>query len=99
MPRNVSWRLFVVVGPTISPPSSLSITKLAIGFEVGLLCVVPPPLLDDGDARLPDNDRRYTTLSSKDRPRAESLSHTVKRFLPYWKETIVPSIQSNNNPS
>ena len=58
---------------------------------------IPPPLLDDGDARLTDNDRRYTTLSSKDRPRAESLSHTVKRFLPYWKETIVPSIQSNNN--
>ena len=58
---------------------------------------IPPPFLDDGDARLPDNDRRYTTLSSKDRPRAESLSHTVKRFLPYWKETIAPSIQSNNN--
>ena len=36
-------------------------------------------------------------LSPKDQPRAESLSHTVKRFLPYWKETIVPSIQSKNN--
>ena len=58
---------------------------------------IPPPFLDDGDARLPDNDRRYTALSPKDRPRAESLSHTVKRFLPYWKKTIVPSIQSKNN--
>lgn len=55
---------------------------------------IPPPALEEGDDRLPDNDPRYADLPRKDRPRSEALSHTVERFLPYWKETIVPALQS-----
>lgn len=55
---------------------------------------IPPPALEKGDDRLPDNDPRYALVPLKDRPPTEALSHTVKRFLPYWKQTIVPSLQS-----
>ncbi len=54
----------------------------------------PPPALPDGDERLPDTDPRYAGLAAKDLPRTEALSHTVERFLPYWFETIVPTLQS-----
>ena len=54
----------------------------------------PPPALEKGDNRLLDNDPRYSLVPSKDLPLTEALKHTVTRFLPYWKETIVPSLQS-----
>ena len=57
----------------------------------------PPPPLNDGDERLTGNDLRYANIPSNDQPRSEALSHTVDRFLPYWEEIIVPSIQSKNN--
>ena len=60
-------------------------------------CDTPPPPLDDCDERLTDNDPRYKDLPSKDCPRSEALSHTINRFLPYWHEIIVPSIQSRKN--
>ena len=56
---------------------------------------IPPPALEEGDDRLPDNDPRYADVPVKDRPRAEALSHTVERFLPYWKKTIVPTLQAD----
>ena len=55
---------------------------------------IPPPALEKGDDRLPENDPRYALVPSKDLPPTEALSHTVKRFLPYWKETIAPSLLS-----
>ncbi len=58
---------------------------------------IPPPSLDDGDDRLPDNDPRYSLVPSKNLPRSEALSHTVNRFLPYWKDIIVPSLQLKKN--
>ena len=58
---------------------------------------IPPPCLKEGDDRLPDNDPRYEIVSLKDRPRSEALGHTVDRFLPYWKDSIVPSLQSKKN--
>ena len=58
---------------------------------------IPPPSLDDGDDRHPDNDPRYALVPSRNRPRAEALSHTVNRFLPYWEDTIVPSLQLKKN--
>ena len=54
----------------------------------------PPPALQKGDNRLSDNDPRYAFVSLSDRPATESLSNTVQRFLPYWEETIVPSLKS-----
>lgn len=54
---------------------------------------IPPPLLEEGDDRLPDKDPRYAGLTKKDLPRTEALNDTVNRFLPYWFESIVPVLQ------
>jgi 2,3-bisphosphoglycerate-dependent phosphoglycerate mutase len=55
---------------------------------------IPPPALDLDDPRHPGRDRRYADLGPDELPRTESLKDTVARFLPYWKETIAPAIQS-----
>ncbi len=55
---------------------------------------IPPPPLPESDKRLPHNDPRYAGVDRKDLPHTESLKETVARFIPYWLDTIVPSIQS-----
>jgi len=55
--------------------------------------ICPPPLKKT-DPRYPGHDPRYKGLSEKDLPLTESLESTVKRFLPYWQQTIVPVIKS-----
>ena len=54
---------------------------------------IPPPKLEDGDERLPENDRRYADVPKELLPRSESLKDTVDRFLPAWFENIVPAIK------
>jgi 2,3-bisphosphoglycerate-dependent phosphoglycerate mutase len=54
----------------------------------------PPPALAADDPRHPNGDPRYAALSSAELPRTECLKDTVARFLPYWHETIVPSVRS-----
>ncbi len=54
----------------------------------------PPPALEPSDDRYPGNDPRYASLSATDLPLTECLKDTVGRFLPYWHETIVPTIKS-----
>jgi 2,3-bisphosphoglycerate-dependent phosphoglycerate mutase len=54
---------------------------------------VPPPPLEESDARYPGRDPRYKGLSKDELPLTECLKDTVARFLPYWHETIVPSIR------
>ena len=54
----------------------------------------PPPALKTSDPRYPGNDNRYKDLESKDIPLAECLKDTVERFLPYWHDTIAPTIKS-----
>jgi len=53
-----------------------------------------PPALEKTDERYPGHEEKYKDLPESDIPRTESLELTVKRFLPYWQETIAPSIQS-----
>jgi 2,3-bisphosphoglycerate-dependent phosphoglycerate mutase len=55
---------------------------------------IPPPPLADSDPRLPSRDPRYAGLAASDVPRTESLKDTVARFLPYWHQTIAPTIRS-----
>ncbi len=55
---------------------------------------IRPPALNKDDERYPGNDPRYKNLSKKDLPLTECLKDTVERFLPYWKDTIAPSIKS-----
>lgn len=57
---------------------------------------IQPPVLEKSDERFPGNDPRYKNLDSKDVPLTECLKDTVNRFLPYWKETIAPTIKSGN---
>lgn len=52
-----------------------------------------PPALENTDERFPGNDPRYRELSEKELPLTECLKDTVARFVPYWENTIAPSIK------
>jgi 2,3-bisphosphoglycerate-dependent phosphoglycerate mutase len=55
---------------------------------------VPPPPLEPDDERVPSRDPRYQGLLSEQCPLTECLADTVDRVLPYWYETIAPTIRS-----
>ena len=55
---------------------------------------IPPTALTKDDGRFPGNDPRYKGVAVKDLPLTECLKDTVARFLPYWHETIAPTIKS-----
>ncbi|MBN2453254.1 MAG: 2,3-diphosphoglycerate-dependent phosphoglycerate mutase [Candidatus Omnitrophica bacterium] len=55
---------------------------------------VPPPALEKTDERSPRKDPRYKDLTDKEIPLTECLKDTVARFLPYWHETIAPTVKS-----
>jgi 2,3-bisphosphoglycerate-dependent phosphoglycerate mutase len=55
---------------------------------------IPPPSLSMADDRHPSRDPRYSDLKPTELPLTESLKDTVERFLPYWHETIAPTIKS-----
>jgi 2,3-bisphosphoglycerate-dependent phosphoglycerate mutase len=52
-----------------------------------------PPALTADDPRHPGRDPRYAGMAAADLPLTESLKDTVARFLPYWTDTIAPSIR------
>jgi 2,3-bisphosphoglycerate-dependent phosphoglycerate mutase len=54
----------------------------------------PPDKLEKSDPRFPGNDPRYQDLEEKDLPYTECLKDTVDRFVPYWHDTIAPTIMS-----
>src|SRR5690606_34140473 len=54
---------------------------------------IPPQPLTADDERNPAKDPRYASLSPDEVPMTECLKDTVERFLPYWHETIAPSIK------
>jgi len=56
-----------------------------------------PPALEENDPRLELDDPRYANLTAEEFPRTECLKDTVARFLPYWHETIGPSVKSGKN--
>ncbi len=55
---------------------------------------IAPPPLDKTDDRYPGKLRMYSDVDPKDLPLTESLKDTVARFLPYWHDTIAPTIKS-----
>ncbi|POB11276.1 2,3-diphosphoglycerate-dependent phosphoglycerate mutase [Sulfobacillus sp. hq2] len=57
-----------------------------------------PPLLPEGDPRLPINDPKYQSLDPALLPRAESLAMTVQRVLPFWNAQILPVLTRGKNP-
>ena len=54
----------------------------------------PPPLLTPDDERFPGFEEKYKNLTKDELPLGECLKDTVERVLPYWHETIVPTIKS-----
>lgn len=53
----------------------------------------PPPPMDSADLRHPSHDPRYNNVPRQELPQCESLKDTVKRFLPFWTEEVVPQIK------
>lgn len=56
-----------------------------------------PPALETTDARYPQHDPRYQGLAACDIPVTECLKDTVDRLLPYWFETIAPTLLAGKN--
>ena len=54
---------------------------------------VRPPELELTDPRHPVNELKYNSIDTSLLPATECLKDTIDRFLPYWHETILPSIQ------
>lgn len=54
---------------------------------------VQPTPLELKDLQHPRHDPRYAQLQDEEVPSTESLKDTIERVLPYWHETIVPSLQ------
>ncbi len=57
---------------------------------------IAPEPLDINDSRSPRKDIRYKKLPDNEIPLTESLSDTVDRILPYWKNVIVPSLNEHD---
>ena len=53
-----------------------------------------PPALEKTNERYPGNDPRYANLTKDELPLTECLKDTVARFMPYWEETIAPTIKT-----
>lgn len=55
---------------------------------------IPPPALKTSDPRYPGNERKYKDLNNDEIPLTECLKDTVARVLPYWHDSITPTIKS-----
>ena len=55
---------------------------------------VRPPALEKTDERFPGFDPRYKDVAEDDLPVCECLKDTVERFLPFWHETVAPTLKS-----
>ena len=57
--------------------------------------IAPPPLAEDDERLLEQlNNPRYATVPKAEQPRTECLKDTVARVLPFWNESIAPTIKS-----
>ena len=54
---------------------------------------LPPPALTPEDPYYPGKDPRYANLRPEEIPFTECLKDVVARFLPYWHETIAPTVR------
>lgn len=56
-----------------------------------------PPSIPVGDERSPENDPRYSDLTSGQMPRSESLQDTEDRLMPLWLDQIAPELKKGKN--
>src|SRR5437762_913154 len=54
---------------------------------------VPPPALEPGDPRSERADIRYRDVPNSQFPLTECLKDTVARVLPFWDESMAPTIR------
>jgi len=54
----------------------------------------PPPALEANDPRCERGDLRYAGLQADQVPLTECLKDTVARVLPFWNETVAPTIKA-----
>ena len=55
---------------------------------------IRPPALKEEDLRHPQHDARYAGLDRKVLPGSESLKDTLLRVVPFWHDSIAPSIRT-----
>ena len=55
---------------------------------------VPPPSLETDSEHYPGNDARYANLTDAQLPRSECLKDTIERVMPFWNESVVPSLRA-----
>lgn len=58
---------------------------------------ITPPEVALDSPHYPGHDPRYASIPRADLPRAESLATTMKRVLPYWQETLLPSLRQGQS--
>ena len=56
---------------------------------------VPPPPLEEDDPRALAHNARYAGLSDEPLPRSESFADTRARVAPYWEDTILRHLKSD----
>ncbi len=56
---------------------------------------IPPAELKKDEERSPFMDPRYKGVDEKNLPLTEALKDTVERILPYWNNTILPSLKNH----
>ena len=54
----------------------------------------PPPSLAPSDPRCERSDLRYARLQPNDVPLTECLKDTVARVMPWWNDTLAPSLRA-----
>jgi len=55
---------------------------------------IRPPALDPNDERYPGKDPRYALVPRELLPLSECLKDTVERFLPFWHDTVYPTVKT-----
>lgn len=56
----------------------------------------PPPFLDWNDDRHPRFDEKYSKVPASVLPKGESLKMAIQRVIPFWQDTICPSVMDGN---
>ncbi len=56
---------------------------------------IKPPELKESDHDYPGNDPKYKHLDKNEIPKSECLKDVIDRFVPYWKNEIVPTIKED----
>jgi 2,3-bisphosphoglycerate-dependent phosphoglycerate mutase len=55
---------------------------------------VPPPPIDPDNQYAQNKDPKYSNMAPSEIPLTECLKDVVTRVIPYWKESIIPELQS-----